>query len=68
MSILFAAMKEKDFNEKLCTKEIDALKKSNIDAMNKAREDKMKNSGQVSSVGQQLTSKQLNRYFRKFPM
>jgi hypothetical protein len=67
LSLLFAKLKETDFNEKKCTKEIDLLNQAHIAAMNKAREDKLKNSGQLSTVGKQLNSKQLNRYFKKFP-
>lgn len=67
MSVLFAAMKNNDFNEKSCAKEIEALKEANIAALNKAREEKMKNSGQISTIGHKLNSQQLNRYLRKFP-
>jgi uncharacterized protein YdaT len=67
MSILFAAMKNSEFDESLCKKEIEALKKAHIEAMNKAREEKLKNSGQLSTTGKVLNSKQLNKYLRKFP-
>jgi hypothetical protein len=67
MSLLFAKLKETEFNEKKCTVEIETLNKAHIDAMNKAREDKLKNAGQISTVGKLLNSKQLNRYFKKFP-
>lgn len=66
MSIVFAAMKDNEFNEKHCQREIQALHKANIDAMNRAREDKLKNSGQISTIGKDLNSKQLNRYLKKF--
>lgn len=67
MSILFAALKNTDFNENACMKEIDALKKANVDAMNAAREEKLKNAGQITTHGKVLNSNQLNRYLRKFP-
>lgn len=67
LSVLFASMKDNDFNEKKCSKEIEALRKSHVDAMNRAREEKLKNAGQITSVGSQLNSKQLNRYLKKFP-
>lgn len=67
MSVLFAAMKDNDFNEKKCVKEIEALKNANVEAMNKAREETLKNTGQLSTIGRQLNSKQLNKYLRKFP-
>lgn len=67
LSVLFAAMKTTEFNEKQCTKEIEALKNAHIEAMNTAREQKLKNSGQISTIGRMLNSKQLNRYLKKFP-
>lgn len=66
MSVVFAALKDNDFNEKHCAREIQALQKANIEAMNRAREDKLKNSGQISTIGKDLNSKQLNRYLKKF--
>lgn len=67
MSVLFAAMKDSDFNEKNCTKEIEILNKAHVEAMNQAREEKLKNAGQLSTTGKNLTSKQLNSYLKKFP-
>lgn len=66
MSVVFAAMKDNEFNEKSCAKEIETLKKSHVEALNQAREEKLKNTGVVTSIGNQLTSKQLNKYLRKF--
>lgn len=59
-------MKDNEFNEKQCTKEIEALQKAHIIAMDTAREEKLKNAGQVATIGKQLNSKQLNRYLKKF--
>jgi hypothetical protein len=67
MSVLFAALKNTEFNENLCSKEIEAVKKAHIEAMNRDREEKLKNSGQLSTTGKVLNSKQLNKYLRKFP-
>lgn len=67
MSVLFAALKDSDFNEKSCAKEYDAVNKAHIEAMNKAREEKLKNAGQISTTGRLLNSKQLNKYLKKFP-
>lgn len=67
MSVVFAAMKDNDFNEKSCAKEIENLKKAHVEALNQAREEKLKNAGVVTTVGNQLTSKQLNKYLRRFP-
>lgn len=67
MSVLFAALKDTEFTEKNCTREIEALNKAHVAAMNKAREDKLKNAGQITTTGRELNSKQLNRYLKKFP-
>lgn len=67
MSVLFAALKDQDFNEKGCSKEIETLRKAHMEALAKAREEKLKNAGVISTVGSQLNSKQLNKYLRKFP-
>lgn len=67
MSVLFASLKDNEFNEKSCKKEIEQLKLANIAAMNKAREDKMKNAGQIATTGYNLNPNQINRYLRKFP-
>jgi hypothetical protein len=64
---LFAKLKETDFDEKKCTKELDILTKAHIEAMNQARTDKLKNSGKIHTVGKQLNSQQLNKYMRKYP-
>jgi hypothetical protein len=67
MSILFAQLKNTDFTESACQKEMDALRDANVAAMNAAREEKLKNAGQISTTGRVLNSKQLNKYLRKFP-
>lgn len=67
LSVLFAALKDNEFNEKNCVKEIEALRKANIEALNKAREEKLRNTGDVTSTGYKLSSTQLNKYFKKFP-
>ncbi|KAG5680389.1 hypothetical protein PVAND_009898 [Polypedilum vanderplanki] len=68
LSILFAAMKDHDFDEKLCKKEIEALKKAHEIAEVQKKEDKARNSGLVVSTGRKLTSLQLNRYLKRFPL
>lgn len=68
MSVLFASLKDHDFNEAFCEKEITALNKANILAMNTARESKLKNAGFVTTIGRDLNSKQLNKYLKKFPV
>lgn len=67
ISVLFAAMKDNDFNEQHCAREINALNKANKEALDCAKEQKMKNRGQIVTTGRQLTSKQLNKYLRGYP-
>ncbi|CRK92165.1 CLUMA_CG005694, isoform A [Clunio marinus] len=67
LSVLFAALKDNEFDEANCKREIDALKKAHVEAMEQAREDKLKNRGEIISTGTKLNSNQLNRYLRKFP-
>jgi hypothetical protein len=68
LSILFAAMKENEFDEKLCKKEIEAIKKAHDLAETQKKDDKARNSGLVVSTGRKLTSLQLNRYLKRFPL
>lgn len=68
LSILFASMKDNEFDEKSCKKQIDALKKAHEIAENQKREDKLRNSGAVVSTGRKLTSIQLNKYLKRFPL
>lgn len=68
LSVLFAAFKDNDFDEKVCKKEIETLKTAHIKAEIEKKEDKLKNSGQAVSTGRKLTSLQLNKYLRRFPM
>lgn len=68
LSILFATMKENDFDEKQCKKEIEALKKAHEIAEKEKKEEKLKNSGVTVNTGRKLTSIQLNKYLKRFPM
>lgn len=68
LSILFASFKDNDFDEKMCKKEIDTLKTAHMHAEIEKKEDKLRNSGKAVSTGRKLTSKQLNKYLRRFPM
>lgn len=68
LSILFAAMKDHEFDEKLCKKEIEALKKAHELAEIQKKEEKSRNTGLVVSTGRKLTSLQLNRYLKRFPL
>jgi hypothetical protein len=68
LSILFAKLKDYEFDEKHCTKEIEALKKSFELATIQQREEKLKNSGQAVTTGRKLTSIQLNKYLKRFPI
>lgn len=68
LSILFAAFKDREFDEKMCKKEIEDLKKAHALAEIEKKEDKLRNSGQTVSTGKKLTSIQLNKYLRRFPI
>ena len=68
LSILFASFKDNEFDEKVCKKEIDALKTAHLQAEIEKKEDKLRNSGKAVSTGRKLTSLQLNKYLRRFPM
>lgn len=66
MTVLFAAMKTSDFNEKVCAKEIQALQKANLDALQRNADASSKNKG-LLTTGKVLNSKQINKYLRQFP-
>jgi len=67
IQVMFAALKESDFDEKSCVKEIQDLKMANLKALGEAREEKLKNAGSVVTTGNKLTSQQLNIYLNRFP-
>lgn len=68
LSVLFAAMKENDFDEKLCKKEIEKLQKAHEISELQQKEEKLRNSGESVSTGRKLTSIQLNKYLKRFPL
>lgn len=68
LSILFAALKDNEFDEKICKKEIEALKKAHANAEIEKKEEKINNSGTAVSTGRNLTALQLNKYLKRFPI
>lgn len=68
LSILFAALKDHDFDEKLCKKEIEKLQKAHDISEIVKKEEKLRNSGEAVSTGKKLTSIQLNKYLKRFPL
>jgi hypothetical protein len=64
---LFAALKESDFDERQCKKELEKLKIAYDQSLIDAKEKKLKNTGEVITVGKKLTSLQLNKYLKRFP-
>lgn len=68
LSVLFAAMKDNEFDEKLCKKEIEKLQKAHEISEQQHREEKLRNSGESVSTGRKLTSIQLNKYLKRFPL
>lgn len=67
LSLVFAKLKDTDFDDRKCNKELDQLRVAHVAAMNKAREDQLKNTGQLHTTGRQLNSRQLNKYLKSFP-
>lgn len=68
LSILFAALKDHDFDEKLCKKEIEKLQKAHEISEMIKKDEKLRNSGETVSTGRKLTSIQLNKYLKRFPL
>lgn len=68
ISILFASMKDSDFDEKQCKKEIENLKNAHEQAEIDRKELKAKNTGMAVTTGRKLTPIQLNKYLKLFPL
>lgn len=67
MISLFSKMKNNDFNEKLCLDEIGILKNSYNKYMIEKCERKAVADSGIVQPGRDLTSKQLNKYFKLYP-
>ena len=69
MSVLFASMKNTDFNETMCTKEINALQKSHKEFLDRsfASKQTVVQGAKLEKKGKLLNSKQVNKYLRQFP-
>jgi translation elongation factor EF-Ts len=52
----------------MCKKEIEAVNKAHIIAEAEKKEKKLQNQGKSSSTGRKLTSGQLNKYLKNFPI
>lgn len=65
---MFAKLKDHEFDEKQCKNEIEVLKKAHELAEIVKKEEKLKNSGAAVTTGRKLTSIQLNKYLKRFPV
>ncbi len=66
LTVLFASMKNNDFNENKCSKEISTLQKNYKEFLDKKFELKHKDS-KILTAGRVLNSKQVNKYLKGFP-
>lgn len=62
-------MKNNDFNETLCAKEINALNKSHKEFLDRsfASKNTLASGAKLIKTGKLLDSKQINKYLRQFP-
>lgn len=67
LSVLFASMKNNEFNETLCRKEIENVQKAHVAHLNKRFADRETFNRGIVSTGRDLTFRQLNKYLRTFP-
>lgn len=67
LSVLFAGLKNNEFNESVCRKEIENLQRAHVAHLNKRFAERQTYSKGVVSVGKDLTFRQLNKYLKGFP-
>lgn len=68
MSILFACLKQNEFNEKLCSKEIQSFQNCYTDYMQKKSVKKQKEAKGLLTPGEKkLSHKQVNKLLKSFP-
>uniref|UniRef100_A0A1A9WI50 CHCH domain-containing protein n=1 Tax=Glossina brevipalpis TaxID=37001 RepID=A0A1A9WI50_9MUSC len=67
MSILFACLKDNDFVEKYCPKEISQFKKCYKNYMDTKQVQKANINQGIITPGYNLNYRQLNKYMRRFP-
>lgn len=67
LSVLFASMKNNDFNDAFCRQEIEHVQKAHVAHLNKRFADRQTFNRGVVSTGRDLTFRQLNKYLNGFP-
>ncbi|XP_073846551.1 small ribosomal subunit protein mS37 [Musca autumnalis] len=67
MSVLFACLKDNDFVEKMCHKEITQFKRCYKVYMDRKATAKETINKGIVTPGKELNYKQLNKYMRRFP-
>lgn len=67
LSVLFASMKNNEFNDSFCRQEIEAVQKAHVAHLNKRFADRQTFNKGVVSTGRDLTFRQLNKYLNRFP-
>lgn len=68
MSVMFACFKENEFNQSLCSKEIDTFKKCyNTHITNTKNRKEKETKGVLTPGDKQLSHKQLNKILKMFP-
>lgn len=67
LSILFASLKNNEFNESFCKKEIENVQRAHVAHMNKKFADSQTLTRGVVSTGRDLTFRELNKYLKGYP-
>ena len=67
LSILFASLKDNEFDNSLCNKEIETLQKANVNYLNKKLAEKQITNKGIMKLGRDLNFRQLNKYLKGFP-
>lgn len=67
LSVLFASMKNSEFTESMCRKEIENVQKAHVAHLNKRFAERQTYNQGVISTGRDLTFRQLNKYLRTYP-
>lgn len=67
LSVLFASMKNHEFNDSFYRKEIDNVQKSHVAHLDKRFADRQTFNKGIVSTGRDLTFRQLNKYLKGFP-
>lgn len=68
MMIMFACFKKNEFNQKLCSKEIDGFQKCYVDNLNSKKEKKEREAkGMLTPGEKKLSHKQLNLLLTRYP-